>query len=111
MGYRSDVYLAVKKEEIEKVDHAHTLIGKLLSEADTIDVRDDKVYYEFHDVKWYDGYEDISALMDFLAELDEACDDFLAPYQFVRIGEEYEDIEHLGSWQFGEMSINRSVSY
>jgi hypothetical protein len=111
MGYRSDVYLAVKKEEVEKVDHAHTLIGKLLSQAGTIDVRDDKIYYEFHNVKWYDGYEDIAALMDWLAELDETCEDFLAPYQFVRIGEEYEDIELLGSWEFGEMYINRSVSY
>lgn len=111
MGYRSDVYLAVKKEDAETVEHTHPVIGKLLSEADTIDVRDDIVFYEFHNVKWYDGYDEVAALMGWLAELDETCEDFLVPYQFVRIGEEYEDIESLGSWEFGEMTINRSVSY
>lgn len=111
MGYRSDVYLAVSKEEVEITQHNQPIIGKLLSEADEIVVRDDKVFYEFHDVKWYYDCHDIAALMEWLAELDENSEDFLVPYQFVRIGEEYEDIEHLGSWEFGEMTINRSVSY
>jgi hypothetical protein len=111
MGYRSDVYLAVKKEEVESIEHSRPIIGKFLSEASVIDVRDDKVYYEFHHIKWYEhDYAEIILLMAWLQEFDDVYG-WEQPYQFVRIGEEYEDIESLGSWEFGEMTINRSVSY
>jgi hypothetical protein len=111
MGYRSDVYLAVKKEEVEMIEHSRPVIGKFLAEADKIDVRDDKVYYEIHNVKWYANiYPEIILLMAWLQELDDVYT-YEQPYQFVRIGEDYEDIESLGSWEFGEMHINRSVSY
>jgi hypothetical protein len=111
MGYRSDVYLAVKKEEVEMIEHSRPVIGKFLAEADKIDVRDDKVYYEFHNVKWYANiYPEIILLMEWLQELDDVYS-YDQPYQFARIGEDYEDIESLGSWEFGKMHINRSVSY
>ena len=44
----------------------------------------------FDGVKWYDGYPEVDAFEDALSELDEAG----VPFCFVRIGEDYDDIEH-----------------
>lgn len=49
----------------------------------------DEVYIGFNYVKWYDGYEDVDAIMDGLDHLEEKG----YSYHFIRIGEDYDDIE------------------
>lgn len=48
-------------------------------------------------VKWYEGYDEIEAVMDCLSDLDDAedkTDDIEYYHHLIRIGEEESDIEH-----------------
>lgn len=110
MGYRSDVYLAVKDET---VDQAGKEIQEFLQTADETARRDGYKVYVFTSVKWYVGfYAEVTLCDNWLRQLDDSTDQYdEAPYYFVRIGEEYEDIETRGSYEDFNMYINRSVSY
>ena len=114
MGYRSDVGFACDPAVAEvigavlelnpkdKNEELHTLVdhgrcgagGKL-----------ERLYFE--SVKWYENYEDVgmfNKLISFL-ETHDMCD----LYGFIRIGEEYDDIETLGTPYEFDMGISRSI--
>ena len=71
-------------------------------------------------IKWYDSYEGVAAIQDFL----DWCDGEDVPsqdakgervdggecYRFVRIGEEVEDIEERGSG-FWDVGVRRSIDF
>jgi hypothetical protein len=54
------------------------------------DDREKRLVFEMHDVKWYESYEDVKAFDAMLVEVTELgyCS------EFVRVGEETDDIEH-----------------
>jgi len=114
MGYRSDVGFACdpavaeiigvvlelnpkdKNEELHTfVEYAHTGSTPTL----------ERLFFE--SVKWYENYEDVgmfNKLMSFL-ETHDMCD----LYGFIRIGEDYDDIETQGTPYEFDMGICRSI--
>ena len=92
MGYRSDVALCLKKEDFEilKVKSAE-LEYDIVESASTVrfDDKDNVVVISWTWIKWYEEFEEIALVNDFLDELDEQE----KPYSFIRLGEESEDNE------------------
>ena len=112
MGYRSQVtaviYPAVPEDplgpdafkayETEKYNALRVLMGtkfaQLMEEwfggEAQWDDKNQRLVFEMQDVKWYDGYEDVKAFDTMLTEITELgyCS------EFIRIGEETDDIEH-----------------
>ena len=110
MGYRSDVRIIVSKkgykelrkyveEHIKKYKSENIKEGSIASVHDfnllnfldvsKSDSNKDIYYLGWNDVKWYDGYEDVDAIMDGLEKL--KLNGY--EYHFGRLGEDYEDIE------------------
>ena len=88
MGYRSEVGVAVKTPDYEKFMKGNSDIKDLLSYAD---IRSNGsvviIYWDW--IKWYPEYDDISKFESVL----NCIDDNGHPYTFVRIGEDYDDID------------------
>jgi len=113
MGYRSQVILAVSKEARPYLMH---FLGRAPpamalafgSEAD--DRVEDfqgapgSIMFRFDCIKWYEGYKEIDAFTAFMDHMDsedikdsEGNESYgQEHYRFVRVGEEYEDIEQRG---------------
>ena len=98
MGYRSDVYMAFRKTllpiYLAKVDPE--VINAIEDEADTYSFFENDeewciIIYEC--VKWYNSYPECR-------QLDEAFQEFLnhdeEDFQYLRIGEEWDDVETFG---------------
>lgn len=86
MGYYSDVRAILKKEDFEA-------LKKVIEESpydnlknmDILEIRGknkDYVYFGWNGIKWYFGPEFVQTIIT-------SCEE----HQFVRIGEDYEDIE------------------
>ena len=126
MGYRSQVVLAIAKE-IQP--HFMVALGAcpaatslVFNDAD----RFDKDYYQdgsghwliqWSDLKWYDSYEEIKTLQNFVEAANEDClelgedDGESSDYiKFVRVGEDSDDIEHRG-FGFDEVAAQTSISF
>ena len=126
MGYRSQVVLAIGKE-IQP--HFMVALGAcpaatslVFNDADHFD-RD---YYQdgsghwliqWSGLKWYDSYEEIKTLQNFVEAANDDClelgedDGDSSDYiKFVRVGEESDDIEHLG-FGFDEVAAQTSISF
>jgi hypothetical protein len=97
MGYRSDVAYIIKFKNKEDRD---TFVDLMMAKDDphiTEAVKETlhgdeegTVRFSAESVKWYDGYSDVDShrqLLDTAVEIEGA------DYRFVRIGEDYEDIE------------------
>ena len=124
MGYRSDVILAVGPEVMPQfmVTMAKSPKARELCCADhdemIKDYADEKGAYLFRwtGIKWYDSYEGIAAIADFLdwceserIEIEGKEVDAAEFYRFVRIGEEMDDNEVQG-WGF-DIHIEREATY
>jgi len=126
MGYRSEVVLAVSKPMVPHfltVLAQHPEVRQLVHEADTFD----KDYcaggmlMHWDNIKWYDSYPEIAAIISFVADCEsesvEGWADTSNPYteyehfRFVRIGEETDDIEEKGGFGEGDIHISRSVTF
>jgi len=126
MGYRSQVVLAISKHLTPfftlKVTQNKAAESLVFTDADTFD-RDyggDKSWLLVWDsIKWYESYEDIQALENFIAE---ACGDEYEfevegkaqasseHIRFVRVGEESGDIELSGDG-FWDIYPNTHICY
>lgn len=102
MGYRSDVALALSRDGVKNLEAALSELG---TEATVKEVRDLLAHPDRHlsdpesgaelwywgDLKWYADYPDVAFIESFLASgTDE--DNF----RFIRIGEDYDDLEVAG---------------
>ena len=127
MGYRSEVVLVVGKEVMPQfmVTMAKSPEARALcwGEHDRM-IKDygekGNMLFAWNSIKWYDSYEGISAIEDFL----DWCDSEDVPsqdakgervdgdecYRFVRVGEELEDIEERGSG-FWDVGVRRSIEF
>jgi hypothetical protein len=112
MGYRSQVTAVIypatpedpmgpdayKEYELDKYNALRVLMttkfeqlmGKWFGGEAQWDDRNQRLVFEMQDVKWYEGYEDVKAFDAMLIEVTELgyCS------EFVRVGEETDDIEH-----------------
>lgn len=114
MGYRSDVRVMTTLEDFEAMQE---IAWKLKEEKnlgdDTTAIfpmpgEDPDVFFDHYDaqegylcfgldcVKWYDGYHDV----DFFMEVLKVADNEGLAWQFMRVGEEYDDIENRWSNNF-----------
>ena len=130
MGYRSEVIFAVSPQ----ASHAfmallakHPEVQEMCSDADVYksgyEEAGDWVVY-FSSIKWYDSYPEINALQEFIMALasndlsDYGCpdppdgdqNDWRDHFKFMRVGEDYEDVEHEG-WGFNDIMLHRSISF
>ena len=121
MGYRSDV-TCIMYTQNPKDKGAGTVLNMWLKQ----NINDaDMQYFEFHDTevlfiaedwKWYESYPDIQRLeklfMDFKAAFcgEENPYDCNYAYEFIRVGESYDDIEtdEAGA-SMGRISLSRSI--
>ena len=127
MGYRSEVVLVVGKEVMPQfmVTMAKSPDARSLCFAEADQRHEDyeekgSMLFAWAHIKWYDSYEEIRAIEDFL----DWCDSEDVPsqdakgervdgdecYRFVRIGEEVEDIEERGSG-FWDVGVRRSIEF
>ena len=115
MGYRSQVVLAVSKEAVPqfmstmaKSPEARSLC---FSEADRVEQDYDgeggMLFYWDH-IKWYDSYEPIRAIENFMDWAEGAGQD--DEFKFARTGENMEDNECRGCG-FDVIYISRSIEF
>jgi hypothetical protein len=117
MGYRSDVkaliYPLGGEDNLLNYDKLKTLMNTTFK--DVLDTWGD--YFDWNDhhrvlkftadsIKWYDGYPDINRFTEFLAQVR----DLEYEYEFIRIGEDTDDIEDdsTGDAQ-GFLYVSRSI--
>jgi len=126
MGYRSEIVLAISPEATPafmalcaKVPSVQKLC---FSEHNTLETnrRDDGDYlFHWNHIKWYDSFEEISALDKFMTAL-ESEDlseygehqerEWAYCFKFVRVGEDADDVEERG-YGFDDICLNRSISF
>ena len=123
MGYRSEVVLVVGKEVMPQfmVTMAKCQEARSMCWGDAERVmnytEEGSILFRWDHIKWYDSYEEIRAIEDFMDWCDgeeievegtnHAAMDF---FRFVRVGEEIEDIEQRGHG-FWNVGIARKIEY
>ena len=124
MGYRSEVILAVGPEVMPQfmVTMAKSPEARKLCWGDTDNLIEDyggdkgAFLFRWADIKWYDSYEAIEALQDFIEwcnsediEVDGKMQQAAEYFRFVRIGEEMDDND-VDGWGF-DIHIERTATY
>jgi hypothetical protein len=126
MGYRSHVVLAISKHltpffmmKLSQNKEAEELVFKHADEFDR-DYQGDKSWLiRFDSIKWYDSYDDIITLENFIQEASSDEYEFeiegveqssCEHIKFVRVGEESTDIESSGDG-FWDIYPHTSISY
>jgi hypothetical protein len=118
MGYRSDVhalFYTTKKEDLP-------LLKLFMDENypkdlhDLEEVSSNRIYgYEmkYEDVKWYESYDEVKAFGAFKTKyhalLDEQEDGKKWKFEFIRIGEDIEDVECEQNDSSYVLSVSRSI--
>ena len=98
MGYRSDVAIAMTKKAAEllktKLAEATPDQRYLLDNPDLyeVDSKTEEALWRWHYVKWYEEFDEVAFIDNYLKEL--SIDDYL----FIRLGENYDDIELRGDF-------------
>jgi hypothetical protein len=103
MGYRSNVAIAVTKE-IYTEKFLTQKLPRAFNETDETFTTTLGYYFIWLNLKWYDDFNDVREVMDFLGSLDGE------DYGYIRIGEEYDDIETRGDPYRFDMSPEISIS-
>ena len=122
MGYRSQVVLAIGETLMPQfmVTMAKSPQARAMCFGDGEPQRDfqgekGSLFFEWDGIKWYDSYEEIQAIEDFINWAEDKLEiggkeiDGDDHFRFVRLGEEYEDIEIRG---YGfDIHPTRSIEY
>ena len=116
MGYRSEVVFVVAKEVMDQflVTMAKSPQAREMcfGEADKR-IKDydgeGNILFNWHSIKWFEGYEEIDAIVDFMDWCDGDEHEAVNFYRFVRIGEDSDDNVHRG-WGFQDIYIERSIA-
>jgi len=82
----------------------------------TIDYGDDHILLRYEDVKWYDGYEHPNKVSDAFESFSNAFRsderDHTAQYEFVRVGEDDDDIQReCSSYSDRRLFVERSILF
>ena len=96
MSYRSDVAIAMRKEDYELLKEFDKENKNLIDLLDSATIREKagavSLYWEW--LKWYDSFSEVEAIEEFLGKLSDED----KPYKFIRIGEDYEDMDVEENW-------------
>lgn len=113
MGYRSEVVIRIKKDVINR-EEWDRIINIKRDWDDYATACETEKYYHFsaEDVKWYESYDVVMNIMGMLTRIDKrevnnAGDD----YAFVRMGEDFDDVETLGNLYECDLQINRTIDF
>ena len=99
MGYRSSVHLGINNSAVEEwLTHLATNpkafeIANQHTEGGMIRTKDG-LYLNWEYVKWYDGYPEVDQVEAFLSFLED--NDREDEFSFIRLGEEFGDVENRG---------------
>ena len=88
MGYRSQVAIAMKKEDAKEFLEKYVK-GTDLEGGEVVKELPHVTVITFDDIKWNTWYPNVAEAESFLNELEEKE----KYYEFVRIGEDYDDVE------------------
>lgn len=118
MGYRSEIALCLSDKAVRELKKRLAALGGTEEEADIrslftgsdvhhTDQETGDSLWVWSWVKWYDEFPEVRFVRSLLADMDE--EDFL----FVRVGEEYADLEHQGlMWDNAfDVNILREIGY
>lgn len=122
MGYRSDVtcIMYTNKPDDKGAGAIMTTWLKQRIHDDGTDID----YFEFHDTevifraeqwKWYESYPTVQRLMNLFTEFDQALcggadGDGACCLEFMRVGENYDDVElHDSNNSHGRLRLSRSI--
>lgn len=120
MGYRSDVTCIMytnKPDDKGAGAIMSTWLKQHIHEddMDSFEFRDTEVIFIAESWKWYDNYLPIQRLMNLFTEFDQALcggadGDGECCLEFMRVGENYDDVEHHDSNNsHGRLSLSRSI--
>lgn len=99
MGYRSQVCFGLtKKAKIAMLLADRSFSTETEKYAEKTELKDGSTLYDWGDVKWYPDFEEVQHDMAVFSFLDEMGYD--KEYQFIRIGEEFGDIDEFGMADF-----------
>lgn len=101
MGYRSDGALWLSDEAFKQL--SEELRHDLETNWNTSDEFD--YVWTFEGWKWYSDYAEVREWIDFF----ELCDDDDLQYEFMRIGENYEDVECIGQNAYSKFGLSRMI--
>ena len=129
MGYRSDIRVMTNFEGFEEMQE---IAWKLKEEKnlnddvvlfpmhgedpdsffDYYDAQEDYLCFGFDWYKWYDSFQDVKLFMDTL----KAANNNGIKWQFIRVGEEYNDVEEESSDNFYDnpvavMGVRTEITY
>lgn len=121
MGYRSDVVALMYS--VENLPENNLMVKEFIRQRVTPDLMEYfdfdgwGVQFEAEHWKWYTGYADIDMLEKLFADYQDAfCNgrgvdyDCKYAYEFVRVGESYDDIEtHEAGAEQGRLCVMRSI--
>ena len=115
MGYRSEVVLAVNKEIMPEFlaylatnEEARNLVYSHADHLDQDYEQGGHLLVSWSGIKWYESYPEIAVIEKFTCEMD-GEEDKSEMFRFIRVGEDYEDIEQRG---YGfDIHVNRAIDY
>ena len=115
MGYRSEVVLAVDKKLMPEFlahlatnDEAKTMVFADHCHLDQDYCDEGHLLVTWNSIKWYESYPEVNVIEKFISEMEEAADKS-EMFKFVRIGEDYDDVDNRG---YGfDIHVNRSIEY
>jgi len=104
MGYRSIVALAIDKTELADQILQTPGLKPALQNATTITDKSTYMVYTFVNWKWYSTYPEIHIIEQAIANI-ETSENF----GFMRIGEDYTDVECLGNPEEFDIYLSRTI--
>jgi hypothetical protein len=120
MGYRSDVTIMMYPKNEKDFAALKLYVDENL--PDKFEVReggrgDKYLLLEFDGIKWYEGYEEVDVYTRAFSEWEDTFRDEADPegepifhYEFMRIGEGYEDVVYDGSYGSAHsLNVSREI--
>ena len=107
MGYRSEVAIAMRKEDYELLKGFDKENKNLMELLDIAEVKefDGVTVIRWDWLKWYDSFSEVQAIEEFLGKLSDED----KPYRFIRLGEDIEDTEI--EYNYGDEEKYGDISY
>ena len=108
MGYRSNVVFGIKKTVFQAQPPK---LKEHFKDCDEITESNGFLYFNWDGVKWYEDYENVKEINNFMAKLDGENLDKEVPYGFLRTGEDDDDIERKGDSYGARIYCTRVIDF
>lgn len=97
MGYRSEACFSITKELYSK----HPGLIEHVKYCDSVNLSGNILYFHWDSIKWYDSYPEVEYITNLIDEFPEECG-------LVRLGEDYDDTEYLGTREH-DVYLSRTI--